>query len=112
MADYIDRDTLIVKFQQLADIEWNKETGTSWANAFFEAVDIIDDMPSADVRENVHGEWEEKKIIVQNERGYVVQARCSKCNRYSTQLVSQPKVIVYDYCPRCGSRMVQDGKAD
>ena len=71
-----------------------------------EILDALDAQPV------VHGEWVEKKIIVQNERGYVVQARCSKCNRYSTQLVSQPKVIVYDYCPRCGSRMVQDGKAD
>ena len=97
MADYIDREELIVKFQQLADIEWNKETGTSWANAFFEAVDIIDDMPSADVQPVVHGEWRDAY-----DKGDGIQAaECSVCDRVS---------LVGDYCPNCGARMeVDDG---
>ena len=103
MADYIDREELIVKFQQLADIEWNKETGTSWANAFFEAVDIIDDMPSADVRENVHGEW--------------VKAPAEDWCTFDTCKCSECGVVEYfnkgwkwfNFCPNCGARMVNDG---
>lgn len=53
MPRYIDADELRDWFQNLADDDWNQGTGTTWANAFSEAVDIVDDSPTADVVEVV-----------------------------------------------------------
>ena len=42
----IDGDALRNKLQNLADDDWNQDTATSWAEAFIECVDMIDDMPT------------------------------------------------------------------
>ena len=42
----IDADALKEKFDALAYDEWNQGTGTTWANAFSEAADIVEDMPT------------------------------------------------------------------
>ena len=55
-------------------------------------------MPSADVRENVHGEW----II--HRGNWADEFECSVCHKVSK--------MQGNFCPNCGSRMVQDGKAD
>ena len=37
--------------------------------------------------------------------GYIVQAKCSACNRYSSCFDRYSTNMSYDYCPRCGVRM-------
>lgn len=53
MADYIERQAAIDMFQRQAYDDWNQGAGTTWANAFSEAADMIEDLPSADVAEVV-----------------------------------------------------------
>lgn len=61
--------------------------------------------PTADVRENVHGEWVERKVI---EDGKAIEewqsAKCSVCGKYHTT----PYMYYFDhynYCPHCGAVM-------
>lgn len=44
----IDADVLCEKFQNLAYDDWNQGTGTTWANAFLEAENIVEDAPTID----------------------------------------------------------------
>lgn len=42
----IDGDALRDKLQNLADDEWNQSTPTTWAEAFDECADMVDDAPT------------------------------------------------------------------
>lgn len=53
MPRYINADALKDRFENLAYDDWNQGTGTTWANAFREAVDVVEDMPTADAVEVV-----------------------------------------------------------
>ena len=47
MADLIDRQAAIDRFENLSYADWNQRTSTTWANAFSECADMIRDFPSA-----------------------------------------------------------------
>lgn len=49
----IDGDALKDRFENLAYDDWNQGTGTTWANAFQEAADVVEDMPTIDAVEVV-----------------------------------------------------------
>jgi hypothetical protein len=42
----IDGDALRDRLQNLADDEWNRSTTTSWAEAFSECADMLEDAPT------------------------------------------------------------------
>jgi len=54
----------------------------------------FDKIPSADVRENVHGEW------IPYPGGYV----CSNC-RKKDRKTAMINMKAYQYCPDCGCKM-------
>ena len=60
-----------------------------------EAREIIDSIPSADVRENIHGHW----IRVTDKAGYLVW-ECDKCG--------WQKRLWTNYCPDCGCCMYKE----
>lgn len=67
--------------------------------------DEIDNIPTADVRENVKGEW-----IEDNPREKSMMWRCSVCGRiayYPTigKRKSYKKHCGYNFCPNCGADM-------
>lgn len=53
--------------------------------------EYIEDAPTADVREVVHGEWIDKG------EDYMIRWTCSNCGRRDTH--------IYDFCPDCGADM-------
>ena len=53
MLRLIDGDALKDRFEYLADDDWNQGTGTTWANAFRESADVVEDMPTIDAVEVV-----------------------------------------------------------
>ena len=55
--------------------------------------DLIDQQPTADVRENVHGKWE----IYCDENGKVTDCYCNQCGCNS--------FIGGNFCPNCGADM-------
>ena len=53
MADYVDRQAAIDRFENLSYVDWNQGVSTTWADAFSECADMIRELPSADVVEVV-----------------------------------------------------------
>ena len=98
MADYIDRQAAMDVFESLADEDWNKNTGTTWANAFIEVAGMIDGIPPADVAPVKHGHWTERVGEVPDDPYYIFRKRfyCSVCGDWQTYGKT-------DYCPMCGS---------
>ena len=47
VGDTISRQAAVDMFQNLANDDWNKDTSTTWANAFAESADMIEDLPAA-----------------------------------------------------------------
>lgn len=87
----IDRQAAIDVFRQLADDEWNKRTGASWADGYESAIEILEELPSA---ERKKGRW----ILVKgsNSKDY---HKCSQC------LHTQEITGVKNYCAVCGAEM-------
>jgi len=87
MSDYISRDSIRQKL-------WNKSYTDP--NDATEVCGIINIEPSADVRENVHGEWE----LCEDQDG--LYGVCSKCG---TDADFQHYGVPYPFCPNCGADM-------
>ena len=81
IAEYIERE---------AAIEAAKH---AWAKGI-EPSQYIDIIPSADVAQVRHGEWE--IVVGSNGKEYMV---CTCCR------VSQDLTGVFTYCPNCGAKM-------
>ena len=100
MAEYIDREAAIAKCREIAACEWNhRASPVSWADAYEQFAEDIEEIPAADVAPVRHGEWE--IVIGSNGKEYMV---CTCCR------VSQDLTGVFTYCPNCGSKM--DGGED
>ena len=64
----------------------------------FEATEIIDDSPTVDAVEVVHGRWEDAKHAY----GFF-SPKCSVCHQFNKYHER------YNYCPNCGAKMDGDG---
>lgn len=103
MRRYIDADLLKDKTTRVNNI-WNVTT-----NAEGKGLDeIIDDIPTADVRENVRGEWLPHPI--KGNREWDVCSACGTgCKRREYGIHANGKKWVTEYnflfCPNCGADM-------
>ena len=89
MSRYIEADKLKDRTTRVNNI-WNGTT-----NAEGKGLDeIIDDIPTADVRENVKGRW-----IADELTGWL----CSNCGEHIVLNVKMHG----DYCPNCGAQMMR-----
>ena len=84
MARYIDVDKLDKLFGEPTEV-------------FLSRLDLKMP-PTADVRENVHGEWVEDSPLVK---------KCSKCGYHDFDWRTKN----YNFCPHCGYRM-EEGEQD
>lgn len=94
MAEYIDREALVAKFDRMGLGE----------HSFIEKVfsdgvrTIIAEMPAADVVPVVHGRWEYNAQTIHTQS----LMRCSICGWWTLD----PSVDgAYHYCPNCGAKM-------
>ena len=89
MSDYISREQAL------------KSLKTSFLGMDFQrykmAKGMFENLPSADVRENIHGEWVEWKARYGRYRGIPV---CSNCNTGYPIYAKD-----YKFCPNCGADM-------
>lgn len=95
MAEYIDRDTVINKRRRMSEYD---EAG--WCvTCQAVSVEDIENTPSAEVVEVVHGEWFLLDECL-NEGVY-----CSVCSKkvYRKEYANQK--IKSKYCPNCGAKM-------
>lgn len=95
---YIDGDALYDRFQNLSYDDWNQGTGTTWANAFAEAADVVDDMPTEDVAPVRHGRWIDEGQYADFFPHHAY--RCSECGNHFLEVE-----MYYEFCPRCGAKM-------
>ena len=103
MNRYIDADWIIQKLErwrgQLAETYGEND---EYVLCLGEVLMKLDDAPTADVRENVMGEWRTTYLdhVAMGERPKILY--CSVCN----QCIAYPT----NYCPNCGAQMVRGEK--
>ena len=93
MSDYISREALLEKEKRQED--WNM---------FLDDVTIEDvkSIPSADVRPNIHAEWEKPTGKIQPFGEDTRQ--CTGCGFFT----DKDGCYVYNFCPSCGA--IMDGE--
>ncbi len=101
MSDYIKREDAIERLSYHTDFYQNdREFGTEEMLYKDSALNEISELPSADVRENVTGEWIEKKPMnfgkCVNGLGSIF--KCSVCGE-------EILCCTTNYCPNCGADM-------
>ena len=69
-------------------------------NAFVEFLNVVDEMPTLDVKPVVQGHW----IEIKNKRGTVVALRCNVCG------CSPKHTIRSRCCPNCGAVIESENK--
>ena len=94
---YIDADKLIDDIRPFAEYDSNR-SNKDWVRRFEIAIDA---QPTADVRENVKGEWLHDEVTMNGNTVYTPNAKCSICDCYVFQ--------ESDFCPNCGAEM-QNGE--
>ena len=105
MARYIDADALnecmsIVQKANKDSIEFNKRCRAT--DVFQDIWGMIKAQPTADVRENVKGEW----IVTEKSGTQNYNYKCSNCGYIECHAYSDFKGN--NYCPKCGARMVEE----
>lgn len=96
---YIDADRLIDDIRPFAEYDSNL-SNKDWIRRFEIA---IDNVPTADVRENVRGEW------IRRDSRYVgwISFDCSVCGE--TLELDMETSNDFKYCPFCGAEMRKGG---
>lgn len=93
MSRYIDADEILKK-------KWD----VPFNGKYIQVVDVgdIEDMPTADVKEVVRGEW-----IQMGSRTRCSNYRCSnyRCTNYRCTNCTKVNDEISDFCPMCGADM-------
>lgn len=95
MSRYIDADKLKDLITEIDGGCANEKTGFDIYTC--EVFDLIDETPTADVRENVKGKWINISYF---DSGYKQNKTCSKCKK-----TVSGDVFDYNFCPHCGADM-------
>ena len=96
----IDADALKDRLQALSYDDWNQGASTTWANAYAECADMVEDMPTIEP-ERKTGKWIRDVT-------YYPRYHCSQCGeKTDNTIMGAPR---YKYCPNCGADM--RGKQD
>lgn len=90
MAEYIDRDAIYTAFANACTDVLERASEIDYIAGFSDehVIEILDNIPAADVAPVVHGRW---KRYGRN------LGECSNCG----EIVN----IRYNYCPNCGAKM-------
>lgn len=89
----IDADALRDNLQALAYDDWNQGVTTSWADAFREVADMVEEMPTIEERKT--GKW-----IDETFKPWGLVHHPYKCNQCGENSEADS-----NFCPNCGSRM-------
>ena len=94
----IDANLLIGTCEEIAKHEWNKRVSpVSWADAYEGFIDTIEEMPTVEAVEVVHGRWVEVDDGVLIGKG--THFECSECGKWENW------GRLSNYCSNCGALM-------
>lgn len=102
----IDADVLKDRLQTLSYDDWNQGVSTTWANAYAECADMVEDMPTIE-QERKKGKWYKPTGVMPPE--HFGRHRCSECEGFAMQDWKHHKEQLTDFCSNCGARMVKEG---
>lgn len=97
MGDYIKREDALRIFCEECVRDSEKQTCDVQCCGFQK----MHDLPAADVRENVRGEWELVNKLPDRDGKWV---RCSVCRRSEHFEYNNAK-LTWKFCPNCGADM-------
>ena len=103
MTEYIKREKVYEMLNDLGGCGAEPDTwADGWDKAIDTAIDNLEKIPAADVREVKHGRWIKEKPSA------LVHWHCSVCG--ACYYLDEPNA---EYCPRCGATMDgKDGESD
>ena len=109
MSEYISKHEVIEEIKRIYCTDCNSYNGAMCrACEHMDDMDIIEDIPAADVQPVKHGKWESSQRTIETGTVY-----CSNCaiEYYISDLqtVGDCNGIVH-YCPNCGARMDDDSE--
>lgn len=96
MPRYIDANNLELSLMFSKDVYENVSE-----DGLHSVISIIDSMPTVDVQEVKHGRWLYKEEIYGDSTW-----ECSVCGEPYILLYGTPSDNLYNYCPNCGSLMM------
>lgn len=106
MSDYISREELLEKEKYLAD--WN-------IDLYYIDSDDVKMIPSADVRPNIHGHWEDTADPIDSRWGRKYY-QCPKCSKRADYFMGGSEdwwcVDKPNFCPSCGAIMDGEPKGE
>ena len=104
MAEYIEREAAIEAIDEALKRIFVLPVGK----------EIIDKIPSADVRPVVRGKWEDVEVTYVADKTTlpferISSMRCNRCNRYHTEIFyyGNPTEMAH-FCPNCGADMMEE----
>lgn len=96
MVEYIKRQVAVSRFEQLKE-----QADTLRDKLYLDGVlAVIDTLPAANVREDVHARWEPEENIFDDSTWY-----CSACHEPWTLIYGTPEENGMHFCPNCGAKM-------
>ena len=102
MPKYIDEDVLLDKMQgRYADITRDYGDYDNYVMGFADAIEFLENAPTADVQEVKHAEWAH----------YGEYAQCSNCEHVTDDIYFEGDVdsgyytVLPHYCSNCGCKM-------
>jgi hypothetical protein len=114
MDEHIKREAAIARIKKYAENVYGVDLDSTeqysadafadiFCNGLWNAIELIDDIPAADVAPVVHGRW-----ISWEKAGNFVPSpdrhECSVCHDAAQVLVNGFELLS-DYCPNCGAKM-------
>lgn len=96
MAEYIERDALMLRIKEIHCAECDSYNGVRCRACWVDdTLDYIDSEPAADVAPVVHGEWIK-------DHDYL---KCPECSVMVKRDFTFFDIGDWNYCPNCGARM-------
>ena len=107
MSRAIDADALRDRLQNLGYDDWNQGVTTTWAEAFSECADMVEEMPTIEPRKKGMWLFKERREPVYDISGvktWGIAYMCSECGFIHTVIEDFGQ---YVYCPNCGAEMTE-----
>ncbi len=113
MNEYIERETIIKKLNEIGGCDASDDFSKGWDKAVDTAIEAVEKLPTADVAPVRKGWWV-------NFYGTYEVAECSVCEELfeitfgeaSNQEIFDEFKRTYCYCPSCGAKMDGGEKND